>query len=73
MKSFTKEQIDSAVLTAAQNHTQDFQEQFINALNEVPEQKHSPAAREVLAGSIAQANAVAVLRDVLYSLLLSES
>lgn len=75
MKTITKEQIDQAILSATKKMIENMPNQYANAIEETDancdiDVKNNAYAREEIAISIAQSNAICVFKDVLYNLFL---
>lgn len=70
--NITKERIDEVFIQATENHLINIKNDFIEAMNQIPEFKNNPAAREVIAASIAQGNVMAAVKEIFYELLTDE-
>ena len=71
MKEITKEQINKVIGEETEKITNITHDKFINAINELPEDvKNNPLAYNEIAIAIAQGNAISVMREVLYKLLI---
>lgn len=69
----TKEEIDELFLQASKEITADLTDQYISALNEIPDNgKNNPLKREVLAITIAQKNSLTAMREIIYKLFAEE-
>lgn len=70
--NITKERIDEVFIKATENHLINIKNDFVEAMNQIPEFKNNPAAREVIAASIAQGNVMAAVKEIFYELLTDE-
>ena len=74
--NISKERIDEVFEIAAKNHFGNIENDFITAINQIPEyvnrteELEHAVAREIIAASIAQSNVLAAIKEVFYELLI---
>lgn len=70
MKQITKEQIDEVIAEEIMKISENVHNDYFNAIEKIPEDlKQNPLMYNIIAISIAQGNAISVIRETLYKLL----